>query len=57
MKIIENNWLEKEGYSTNHIGVGAKNKEDDARLDIKINGDEVVEVDFSNLHFRIASSC
>lgn len=57
MKIIENNWLEKEGYSTNTNVVGAKNKEDDARLDVKINGDEVVEVDFSNLHFRIASSC
>lgn len=33
-----------------------KNKENDCRLDIKINGDPIVEVDFSNLHFRIASA-
>lgn len=33
-----------------------KNKQNDGRLDIKINGDSVVEVDFSNLHFRIASA-
>ena len=32
------------------------NKHDDARLDVTINGCEVVEVDFSNLHFRIAAA-
>lgn len=31
-----------------------RNKGTDARLDIKIDGEEVVEVDYSNLHFRIA---
>ena len=33
-----------------------KNKDDDARLDITIDGDRVCEVDFNNLHFRIAAS-
>jgi len=32
------------------------NKYDDSRLDVTINGCEVVEVDFSNLHFRIAAA-
>lgn len=32
------------------------NKNDDARLDVTINGCDVVEVDFSNLHFRIAAA-
>lgn len=33
-----------------------KNKEDDARLDITMDGESVIEVDFSNLHFRIAAA-
>ena len=33
-----------------------RNKENDSRLDITINGDPVVEVDYSNLHFRIAAA-
>lgn len=33
-----------------------KNKDDDARLDITIDGKSVVEVDYSNLHFRIAAA-
>ena len=33
-----------------------KNKDDDARLDITIDGSSVCEVDFSNLHFRIAAA-
>lgn len=33
-----------------------KNKVDDARLDITIDNKKVVEVDFSNLHFRIAAT-
>lgn len=32
-----------------------KNKKTKARLDITINGEQVVEIDFSNLHYRIAS--
>lgn len=36
--------------------LGIKNKEDNSRLDIKIDGEQVVEVDFSNLHFRIAAA-
>ncbi|MNQ38154.1 hypothetical protein D3C85_517180 [compost metagenome] len=31
-----------------------RNKDTDARLDIKIDSEEVVEVDYANLHFRIA---
>jgi len=33
-----------------------KNKDDNARLDITIGGSPVVEVDYSNLHFRIAAA-
>lgn len=33
-----------------------KNKDNDARLDITIDHKRVVEVDFSNLHFRIAAT-
>ncbi len=33
-----------------------KNKKSSARLDITIEGQQVVEVDFSNLHFRIAAA-
>ncbi len=33
-----------------------KNKEDDARLDILMDDEAVVEVDYSNLHFRIAAA-
>jgi hypothetical protein len=33
-----------------------KNKIEKARLDIKIDGEEVVEIDFANLHFRIAAA-
>lgn len=33
-----------------------KNKDNDARLDILMDGESVVEVDYSNLHFRIASA-
>lgn len=33
-----------------------KNKDDNARLDITIEGNPVCEVDFSNLHFRIAAA-
>lgn len=33
-----------------------KNKKDNARLDITIDGSPVCEVDFSNLHFRIAAA-
>lgn len=33
-----------------------KNKDDNARLDITIDGKKVVEVDYSNLHFRIAAA-
>lgn len=36
--------------------LGIKNSEDNGRLDIKIDGEQVVEVDFSNLHFRIAAA-
>lgn len=32
-----------------------KNKKTKARLDITINGEQVVEIDFSNLHYRITS--
>lgn len=32
-----------------------KHKKSKARLDITINGEQVVEIDFSNLHYRIAS--
>jgi len=32
-----------------------KHKKTKARLDITINGEQVVEIDFSNLHYRIAS--
>jgi uncharacterized protein YkuJ len=33
-----------------------KNKDNDARLDITIDGKQVCEVDYSNLHFRIAAA-
>lgn len=33
-----------------------KNKDDNARLNITIDGEPVVEVDYSNLHFRIAAA-
>lgn len=33
-----------------------KNKDTDARLDIQIEGQPVCEIDFCNLHFRIASA-
>lgn len=33
-----------------------KNKDDNARLDITIDDKKVVEVDYSNLHFRIAAA-
>jgi hypothetical protein len=33
-----------------------KNKDDSARLDITMDGSAVCEVDFSNLHFRIAAA-
>lgn len=33
-----------------------KNRDTDARLDIKIDGQEVCEIDFCNLHFRIAAA-
>lgn len=33
-----------------------KNKDTDARLDIEIDGEPVCEIDFCNLHFRIASA-
>ncbi len=33
-----------------------QNKETDYRLDVSIDGERVCEVDFSNLHFRIASA-
>lgn len=36
--------------------LSVKNKGTDARLDIKIDGEPVCEIDFSNLHFRIASA-
>jgi hypothetical protein len=32
-----------------------KHKKTKARLDITINGEQVVEIDFSNLHYRLAS--
>lgn len=32
-----------------------KNKKTKARLDVTINGEQVVEIDFSNLHYRITS--
>lgn len=35
--------------------LGIKNKDDNARLDITINGESVVEIDYANLHFRIAA--
>lgn len=36
--------------------LGIKNRDDNGRLDIRIDGEQVVEVDFSNLHFRIAAA-
>jgi hypothetical protein len=33
-----------------------KNRDDNARLDITIDGKPVVEIDYSNLHFRIAAA-
>lgn len=36
--------------------LSVKNKGTDARLDIKIDSEPVCEIDFSNLHFRIASA-
>lgn len=33
-----------------------KNKDTDARLDIKIEGHDVCEIDFCNLHFRVAAA-
>lgn len=33
-----------------------KNKDDNARLDITMDGSEIIEVDYSNLHFRIAAA-
>lgn len=33
-----------------------KNRDTDARLDIKIEGQDVCEIDFCNLHFRVAAA-